>query len=51
LQFYVALNGSFSPTFQNNLPVPHLQATSLTVQDKTDTLSWNIGTELPINAV
>jgi hypothetical protein len=55
LGFYIAWNGNFVPTFPNNLSVPSSEvkqsrAFCLTLEDGTDMLFRNIGTELPFYA-
>ena len=51
LRYYAALSGSSVPTFRDNLSV-HLQGLDFsTLEDGTDRLSQNVGTELPLNTL
>jgi hypothetical protein len=54
LGYYASLSGSSVPTFRDNLSVPSLRFKKskkifLTLEDGTDRLSRNVGTELPLD--
>jgi hypothetical protein len=48
LGYDAALSGSSVPTFRDNLYVP--SSREMTLEDGTEKLSRNVGTELPLNA-
>jgi hypothetical protein len=60
LGYHAALSGSYVPTFRNSLSVPSSRVMNskkktffldfITLEDGSDKLSRNVGTELPLNA-
>jgi hypothetical protein len=53
LGYYATLSASSVPTFRDNLSGPSsriMKLDFLTLEDGTDTLSRNVGTQLPLNA-
>ena len=56
LRYYAASCGNCLPTFRNNVSIPSARVRSprrkglLTLEDKTDMLSRNVGKQLPHDA-
>jgi len=47
LGYYAACSGNSLPTFRDNVSAPSSRVKSWTLEDGNDTLSRNVGNELP----